>query len=1245
MQQITSHFTAPNKEKIRQEFPLIWNVPACNDYFCGRKEELGYIAKNFESSREIYIAQAITGIGGIGKSRLAKEYAYSHRKRYQLVWWINCESTQTIDDCYSELANEISNKSSVLISQPPIHPIQIKKQNPDQIREWVMLRLREIADCLLIFDNATDKKSLMSYLPSFSMFAAGYNHIVITSQNENWQIGQLLPVQLGLLNPEESKQLLHHWIKGSEAESFIPEEDELATELSDLLSNFPLALAQAGAYIQENRNVTLEDYIKLYKKAKNDLTLLKDKRFMYLPDYQHPLVVTWEISLKKIETKYPDARILLEYCSYLASRNIPEIFLRKLPEFSNYNDENWNELLHELSIYSFISGRSEKKLINFLPLFQEVIRKINLSEQSSSPYKTASVILRAIVGFLGLTLINYLLQKPMSFSESILCTIIYTIFHEILNEIAPRFKGETLYKFIFVMCLLGIAVAYYYGYPLHTTLYIMNILQSLSYATRRLQSLQTRASMLALCMDGGDISISHLEALTHYIPERIEQWELEAWLGLFNTLTLFYMMNGRRLNKAKSIAEMALKICDQLSEKEKQSEMKATFSLHLGNIYMAMNNIISAQQHLENAQSFSTNIKGEPQFTSQVTSLLFLVCLNLGKGNVSQAKDLLTKAEIVLKTKNHPELNCFFMLVSGIFYYHLGNCSTAEGFINESIKLEETAHSNKQHNFLKQIIGFMLLYQDEPVYFYQKVSKIIPLLQDNHDGHCDWHDDPNEVNALCTIFISRCIEQKDWLKAKQYAKEILQRNQRFYGHYHYSVAEVLTLLISICHNENKNEGAIYTEQLNFILEMKNLLSVPQQEQILFSLAQAHSLAENFPEAEAAFLKALTFHNSTSQKKNKAFYTIYTEILVGLGYLYLRTNKFIQSIQKLEDALCVINEQFPELPRKGVVLEFLAIGYRFQHNLSEEEHCLVEALQISKDRWGDNHHITAYHFFRLGEFYFRSNKLSQSKELLLIAFKIYDEKHITDNLAAEMAFLLGYCYEKSGDFSSSISYFERYLALTATWPQSERDKIKDFTNFLSESIKLKKKIKTYLPRVLQRIKELTTQFKKTQISNLISLEQLESILKAKKTEDVLESKKDDTIRNNDKYKSGDRERAAASSSSPRLFKRALPISEAMLTKYGLSNNSQESLERGLRMAAHNERVADVKIFIQCVENINAQDSNPKKRFTALHLAAMKGNKEIIQLLLKANALANIKDASGQTAEDYAEQSGKVLCKRT
>jgi hypothetical protein len=103
--------------------------------------------------------------------------------------------------------------------------------------------------------------------------------------------------------------------------------------------------------------------------------------------------------------------------------------------------------------------------------------------------------------------------------------------------------------------------------------------------------------------------------------------------------------------------------------------------------------------------------------------------------------------------------------------------------------------------------------------------------------------------------------------------------------------------------------------------------------------------------------------------------------------------------------------------------------------------------------------------------------------------------------------------------------------------------------------------------------------------------------------------------------------------------ALPqIDQKVLDRHSLKDTTSESLEKGLRSAASNNKLNDLKIFILHVKNIDAQDNNPEKKYTALHLAVMKGHVAIIKELLQNKARTDIQDAHHKTAASYADVSG-------
>ena len=101
--------TVPVSTRARQIFPgilpAIWNIPeARNPHFTGRDEALRRLHEDLRSGKQAAITQAISGLGGVGKTQLALEYAYRHASDYEGVWWLRAETPATLADDYAGLA-------------------------------------------------------------------------------------------------------------------------------------------------------------------------------------------------------------------------------------------------------------------------------------------------------------------------------------------------------------------------------------------------------------------------------------------------------------------------------------------------------------------------------------------------------------------------------------------------------------------------------------------------------------------------------------------------------------------------------------------------------------------------------------------------------------------------------------------------------------------------------------------------------------------------------------------------------------------------------------------------------------------------------------------------------------------------------------------------------------------------------------------------------------------------------------
>jgi tetratricopeptide (TPR) repeat protein len=278
--------------------PEITNLPARNPTFTGREKVLEALHAQLRAVPNAAEprAAAIYGLGGVGKTELALEYAYRHAADYDVAWWVPGDRTTSTVAALAELARHLG--------------VEVMADQGDMV-VGLFRELRGRDRWLLVYDNAGQAEDLAPLLPP-----GGSGHLLITSRNLAWTRVRV-PLALRVLERVESVAFLRRRTHTDEAN---------ADALSELLGDLPLALEEAAAYVEETQ-VGLGAYLRLARERMSELFGLEQPT----RDEQR-VATTWSVALDRVQVEAPAAEALLDLCAFFARDDIPRELPGRFPE-------------------------------------------------------------------------------------------------------------------------------------------------------------------------------------------------------------------------------------------------------------------------------------------------------------------------------------------------------------------------------------------------------------------------------------------------------------------------------------------------------------------------------------------------------------------------------------------------------------------------------------------------------------------------------------------------------------------------------------------------------------------------------------------------------------------------------------------------------------------------------------------------------------------------------------------------
>ncbi|GEM_PF-2968318 len=255
---------------------VVFTIPlARNLRFVGRQDLLTQLHTTLTTQRLV----ALCGLGGVGKTQVAVEYAYRHQQEYLAVLWLSLSSATEVHSRFATLAESLG--------------IPVLQQKPEDLVAQVKQWLASHQDWLLLVDNADELDSLKSFMPLLPATVTG--RVLFTTRQQHPPL-PIRHVAMETLTVEAGAGFIVQQVyEVTEAEVVQHGEYLAAQALSQQLGGLPLALTQAAAYMRAH-SCCCADYLDLYREYQQDL-LAERGEVLMAGDHPDSVAITFEVSL------------------------------------------------------------------------------------------------------------------------------------------------------------------------------------------------------------------------------------------------------------------------------------------------------------------------------------------------------------------------------------------------------------------------------------------------------------------------------------------------------------------------------------------------------------------------------------------------------------------------------------------------------------------------------------------------------------------------------------------------------------------------------------------------------------------------------------------------------------------------------------------------------------------------------------------------------------------------------------
>jgi tetratricopeptide (TPR) repeat protein len=961
-----------------QENPQAFhNIPyPRNPYFTGRDQELDQIYSFFVASKSNDICSlALVGMGGIGKTQLAIEYAYRYKDQYSAIYCFQADDRDLLLYSIAEVAEQLI-------------PKQSNHNNPKIVAKNFKHYLETQSGWLLIVDNADDYSIVKEFLPK-----SGDGCILITTRSSQLDstinqivISPLLPNESKLLLLRRAEQLKHI----ADLSQIKPEEIGMAEELIKQLGMLPLAIDQAGAYIGKEK-ITIEEYLTRYKEAEQGKQLRQTQGELS----RENISSFYTLNLEQVAFRDPEAAELIRVCAFLAPEAIPKKIFTENPHIWEgrlatrlQKTLGFDKLCQEATRYSLVQWEPEKQLLSIHSVVQQVIRD-QLNEEEQKSY-----IRKVIEG-------------------------VNAIFPE---EIEIRFGSKDILRTCDRLSSQGGKVLEWTKDQSITILAVGHLMNKLScYFV-----LRSRYSEATNICEKSNLFWKNLSAS----KDLLDTNKKETDLGKANSLNNFAELNHIEGNyqKAKELFDEALDIRRNELNSDDPDYYLFGQSLHnLARLETDLGHYSNAEKHYRQALKINEEIQTEDLHFLLARSYNDLAKLYFLQAKYEEAENNYQEALTINKEileKNHPNIASNLDNLGDV-YMAQTRYSEAELKYLEALEIRKDYYRGEDYlaiadsyTSLAWLYRKIKNYEKAKSYYYQALGIQRKLFEKK-----DHPDIATSYNNLALLYQEQGFNEE----AEQYYIDALGTYKKAFGEAHSTVATTYNNLALFYHKQGNYSEAekSYKKSLDIYKKIVNE-NHPLIANCLDNLKLLYQEQERYEKAESLFKEALESKRKISNEDDLDV----ADSLDNLALLSQEQKRYEEAESLFKEALelrrQILNEDDLDIAYSR---DNLALLYQEQERYEEAESLFKEALELRRQILGEDDLDIADSLDNLALLYQEQENYEDAEPLFIQALAL--RKRILEEEEPDIAYSidnLALLYQEGERYDKAEPLFLESLAL-------------------------------------------------------------------------------------------------------------------------------------------------------------------------------------------------------------------------